>query len=610
MYGSHSGGSNQNTDSNSFYGEESAYNMYAGNGNVFLGCQAGVETGPPSNPSNHNVFVGTLSGSRNPYGNYNTLLGDSTDAYHGSYPSYSAVYNSGAVGADVKVNFNNQMILGNNSEFVGIGESSDQEYGHSGPQWNLEISTEHNNAYSLPGLGGGTATSSNTYSGTGFSGLKFRDLTSNSTPVVASTFTVAGNPYPTGVLSVDGYGNVIYVPTCCSSSWLLTGNAGTSPGTNFLGTTDAEALEFKVDGQKSGWIDYTSPYNTTFGFEAGNSLGTNSTLNTAIGLDALYSNAAQSGNIAMGDSALYTQSYSTAFNSGNIAIGNSALYANQPASTTNSGYGNSAIGEWALRYNTTGYINSAVGDGALYANTTGAANTADGSGALGRNITGYYNTGIGASVLPVNTAGSSNTALGRFAGRANTASRNVFLGDSAGYLNTTGTFNTYVGYQAGLFSSNITVSNSSFIGYTAGKGTSAAAASNTIYLGNTSITAILGEVATGTYSDRRIKENIKENVPGLAFIDKLKPVTYNLNIHKQNDLMGSTDDADWDGKYDIEKIIQTGFIAQQVDSAAQACHYNFNGVYKPKTSDGLYALAYSDFVVPLVKAVQELKGKK
>jgi hypothetical protein len=33
-----------------------------------------------------------------------------------------------------------------------------------------------------------------------------------------------------------------------SQSWLLTGNAGTSPGTNFLGTTDAQRLVFKTNG--------------------------------------------------------------------------------------------------------------------------------------------------------------------------------------------------------------------------------------------------------------------------------------------------------------------------------------------------------------------------
>jgi hypothetical protein len=39
------------------------------------------------------------------------------------------------------------------------------------------------------------------------------------------------------LLSVSGF----------SQSWLLTGNAGTSPGTNFLGTTDAQRLVFKTN---------------------------------------------------------------------------------------------------------------------------------------------------------------------------------------------------------------------------------------------------------------------------------------------------------------------------------------------------------------------------
>ncbi len=36
-----------------------------------------------------------------------------------------------------------------------------------------------------------------------------------------------------------------------SGSWDLTGNAGTMPGTHFLGTTDLKALELRVDGQRA-----------------------------------------------------------------------------------------------------------------------------------------------------------------------------------------------------------------------------------------------------------------------------------------------------------------------------------------------------------------------
>ena len=50
----------------------------------------------------------------------------------------------------------------------------------------------------------------------------------------------------------------------------------------------------------------------------------------------------------------------------------------------------------------------------------------------------------------------------------------------------------------------------------------------------------------------------------------------------------------------------SGFIAQQVDSAAQQIGYDFSGVDKNGT---LMGLRYSEFVTPLVKAVQELSKK-
>jgi len=58
-----------------------------------------------------------------------------------------------------------------------------------------------------------------------------------------------------------------------------------------------------------------------------------------------------------------------------------------------------------------------------------------------------------------------------------------------------------------------------------------------------------------------------------------------------------------------EKILYTGFVAQDVESASNKAGYNFSGLYKPKNSKDTYGLNYTDFVVPLVKAVQELSGK-
>jgi hypothetical protein len=95
----------------------------------------------------------------------------------------------------------------------------------------------------------------------------------------------------------------------------------------------------------------------------------------------------------------------------------------------------------------------------------------------------------------------------------------------------------------------------------------------------------------------------------LAFIKQLTPVTYHLDIKKQYELAmnGKKDEsADYPEKYDIEKITQTGFLAQDVEAAAKSVGYDFNGVEAPKNGEGLYKLRYAEFVVPLVQAVKEL----
>ena len=54
------------------------------------------------------------------------------------------------------------------------------------------------------------------------------------------------------------------------------------------------------------------------------------------------------------------------------------------------------------------------------------------------------------------------------------------------------------------------------------------------------------------------------------------------------------------------RIRYTGFLAQNVEAAAQAIKYDFSGVDAPKNENDHYGLRYAEFVVPLVKAVQEL----
>jgi hypothetical protein len=49
----------------------------------------------------------------------------------------------------------------------------------------------------------------------------------------------------------------------------------------------------------------------------------------------------------------------------------------------------------------------------------------------------------------------------------------------------------------------------------------------------------------------------------------------------------------------------SGFLAQDVEKAATQLGYHFDGVHKPENDRDHYSLGYSQFVVPLVKAVQE-----
>ena len=54
---------------------------------------------------------------------------------------------------------------------------------------------------------------------------------------------------------------------------------------------------------------------------------------------------------------------------------------------------------------------------------------------------------------------------------------------------------------------------------------------------------------------------------------------------------------------------QAGFIAQDVEAATQRTGFDFSGVLPLDGSQDTYRLRYTEFVVPLVKAVQELNDQ-
>ncbi len=329
-----------------------------------------------------------------------------------------------------------------------------------------------------------------------------------------------------------------------------------------------------------------------FAGEDAGKVNTTGNNNTGIGYQALYSNSTGFGNTANGQAALFSNSTGNR----NTANGQQALF-------LNTGNSNTAIGYQALWSNSSGNNNAALGDQALYSNTFGFENTAIGYEALLLNSVGSSNTANGYRALRANTTGDNNTAMGIDAILVNTTGiNNTAIGYRALHINTTGSQNTAIG-------NNANTSSEALINATAIGSNTTVNASNKIRLGNSSVTVIEGNVAYTFPSDGRFKTNVTETVKGLDFIMKLHPVVYNFQAKKMDEFISgkpATDARFASLNYtDAENMRQSGFIAQEVEQAAKTVGYDFNGVHVPKNEKEIYSLAYSQFVVPLVKAVQE-----
>lgn len=221
------------------------------------------------------------------------------------------------------------------------------------------------------------------------------------------------------------------------------------------------------------------------------------------------------------------------------------------------------------------------------------ANTTFGNNALFNNTTGNNNTTLGYHALISNTEGNNNTAVGSNSGAGAESSNS----------------STFIGYNAGQ-SESTPLDNATAIG-----SESRVTDNNQIRLGNSLINSIGGYQEWTNISDGKYKNDIKEDVPGLVFINKLKPVTYHLDISGIRNFLGEEngDQLTPAEKKNIqesidqkERIVYTGFIAQDVEKASQESGYDFSGVDKPQNENSLYGLRYAEFVVPLVQAVQEL----
>lgn len=444
--------------------------------------------------------------------------------------------------------------------------------------------------------------------------------------------------------------------------WSTTGNTltvlvdrlGTSAGSN--------TLEFRANNERVAFMEAGTP-RTSFGHRAMSmATGIN---NTALGKNTMENLTTGANNTAIGMNALRT--LTTA--SSNNAIGFEALNANNGARNTAVGYrsltantagtDNTAVGYLALSSNLTGNYNTAVGYQALRDNTAsnntalgynalrdnvgGTNNTAAGVRCLANNTSGSQNSGMGYECLQANTTGSSNSAMGHLAMEVNTTgSFNVAFGKDAlnannGSFNTAagiyaadgitnGQYNTALGYSA--LPSTTSAGNNTAGGYFAGIGgnftntTAIGAAASPTANNRINIGTALSLNQTGGYgtwqnfSDARFKRDVRTDVPGLDFILRLRPVTYLLDAEATERKSGNWQRMDTCTAKDhrttyMQRIAevssqrQTGFIAQEVEAAAQAIGFDFDGVHHPVNANDTYTLGYELFTLPLIQAVKE-----
>jgi len=603
---------------NTGLGVEAGFNSITGSDNTYVGAFAGK--GSSSNPysdvvcigykagfvnnTSDNVFIGSQSAIVNTSGGENVFIGfqsglSNTTGDANTYVGFR-VANKG-INAEGNVAIGESALYNNKAGGQATAIGSYALY--NAWDYNTTPFTNDNVA-----LGFMAHLGSNNYSGnTGLhnTALGYKTLYSNST----------------------GYGN-----TASGNSALYfnsTGNNNTA------------------DGDSTLFSNTTGNFNTATGTFSlfSNTIGR---FNTSDGFRSLFNNTTAEHNVAVGSFALFTQSFANGgarWSSFNVAVGDSVLYSNQPSSTS-IGVENTGVGNSALFNNTTGFDNTAVGFRSLFHNIASKNNNALGAYSLYSNQTGEYNIAVGDNALYSNSSGNYNIAIGDGALHDNTTSTgNIAIGASVLNHNTTGNNNIAIGsnalYYAGTNNSNTGIGYQAYVpagyNYCTFLGYNSSAPSIThdydMQFGNSSCNYIYANVSGFSgLSDRRVKNNIKENVPGLAFIKLLKPVTFHYDIHTENSILGyptkttiipevldtlgnvitpastitTIDTVFSSSKYDIENIVQTGLVAQQVDSAAMQIGYNFNGISRPNGPNQLYHLNYVQFIAPLIKGEQEL----
>ena len=345
-------------------------------------------------------------------------------------------------------------------------------------------------------------------------------------------------------------------------------------------------------GQSAAGALNTGANNTLLGRGAGEAQTTGDN-SVAVGYRALATNVGGHNNVAVG------------FEAGALNTASANTFVGHLAGTINAaGARNIAIGYQAYDNADAENDNLAIGHDAL----GGAVNGAEGCVMIGAYAgdavtSGDKNVGVGHGSMTAVQAGENNTAVGADSGGGCTGSGNVYIGHASG--NNAGSGGGQICIGNGTDPASGSQDYGIAIGY------SISAATNDFSFGRAS------NVVTNDYdadadwsrsSDIRLKRNIESTTLGLDFINDLRPVKFQ-----------------WKPSYEIPKEMTTeyhkknqknldyvshGFIAQEVKEAIDKHgDTTFGGWHMDKVDNETQRVKKNMFVMPLIKAVQELSAE-
>lgn len=380
--------------------------------------------------------------------------------------------------------------------------------------------------------------------------------------------------------------------------------------------------------------------------------------NVVLGHGAMYSSLVINQSVAVGYQAMYymdSNASPAVADKCSVAVGYRALYGSTTA-TNNTGYWNIAVGGFALAGYTSGSQNVAMGYQSSLSTLNGGGNVSIGNLTMTFGKACNYCTAVGYMALNYADSNASpavadkyNTAVGYCAGSgsatpaSNTGYQNTAIGGNALVAFTSGYRNTALGYNA--LSSLTTYYNCTGVGYNA-----QATSNDQVILGDGNSYTYVKGATVYNLSDYRDKADIKDLETGLNFIMMLRPVDYKWDYrddyYAEEEYLDKTirvietvnkgfdpsiEESGSNPRY-ISSIVEDsivrtrrvpierdgskkrvrshyGLIAQEVKQVLDDLGIDFGGYqdHTVKGGEDVLALGYTEFIAPMIKAIQELK---